>query len=225
MPQCVALRCRALQRRSSPLAHTKRDVWCGFDLLWLFLWLSSGLGRVRRAPMSLNQHHPRPTRVPQHRMLLLKHQGATTSQSIRPQTTTEPADTTAETDDNVLARAAAAGASATLNLDNSETYAFNILCALESQESAGQEILFTAVSYDNPVSLVVTQFGAESFGGAATISLYDSETYDNAWSADTLIGGELALEMTGNTVTGSGVFLAGEERTGPGVPGSFEANC
>ena len=81
------------------------------------------------------------------------------------------------------------------------------------------------MSYDNPVSLDVTQFGAESFGGAATISLYDSETYDNAWSADTLIGGELALEMIGNTVTGSGVFLAGEERTGPGVPGSFEANC
>ena len=137
----------------------------------------------------------------------------------------EPLDTAAETDDNVFARAAAAGASATLNLDNGETYAFNILCALESQESAGQEILFTAVSYDNPVSLVVTQFGAESLGGAATISLYDSETYDNVWSADTLIGGELALEMIGNTVTGSGVFLAGEERTGPGVPGSFEANC
>ena len=61
----------------------------------------------------------------------------------------EPADTTAETDDNVFARAAAGGASATLNLDNGETYAFNILCALESQESAGQEILFTVVSYDN----------------------------------------------------------------------------
>ena len=145
--------------------------------------------------------------------------------SETPETDAEPADTTAETDDNVFARAAAGGASATLTLDNGEVYAFNILCALEPQESAGQEILFTVVSYDNPVSLDVTQFGPQSFGGASTISLYDSETYDTVWAADTLVGGELELAMTGNTVTGSGVFLAGEERTGPGVPGTFEANC
>lgn len=140
---------------------------------------------------------------------------------------TEAADTTttSQSGENAFAAAAAGGASATLALKNGETYTFNILCALESQESAGQEILFTVVSYDDPVNLDVTQFGTDSLRGAAVVSLYDSSTYDNVWEANTLYGGELALELSGDTVTGHGVFLAGEERTGPGVAGEFEAHC
>lgn len=132
---------------------------------------------------------------------------------------------TEDTDDNAFAAAAAGGASATLELENGETYTFNILCALEPQESAGQEISFTVVSYDKPVSLDVTQFGADSFDGTAVLSLYDTSTFDNVWEANTLHGGELELALSGDTVTGQGVFLAGEERTGPGVSGTFEARC
>lgn len=142
-------------------------------------------------------------------------------------TEAESVDTTSttESDANVFAAAAAGGASATLTLENGETYTFNILCALEPQESAGQEILFTVVSYDSPVSLDVTQFGDESLGGTAVVSLYDSATFDSVWDANTLGGGELELALSGDTVTGHGVFLAGEERTGPGVPGALEAHC
>jgi hypothetical protein len=135
------------------------------------------------------------------------------------------ATSTTEAEDNVFAAAAAGGASATLTLENGETYTFNILCALEPQESAGQEILFTVVSYDDPVSLDVSQFGAESLGGASVISLYDSATFDNVWEANTLHGGELELALSGDTVVGHGVFLAGEEQNGPGVAGAFEAHC
>ncbi len=154
---------------------------------------------------------------------------ATTVQSA-PDTTAEesaPVETTPSQDseDNVFAAAAAGGASATLTLENGETFTFNILCALETQESAGQEILFTVVSYDDPVSLDVTQFGADSLDGTAIVSLYDSATFDNVWDANTLHGGELELEMNGNTVTGHGIFLAGEERNGPGVAGELKAHC
>lgn len=149
---------------------------------------------------------------------------------VAPDTTAETPATsettpTEDSEDNVFAAAAAGGASASLTLENGETFTFNILCALEAQESAGQEILFTVVSYDDPVSLDVTQFGADSFGGTAVVSLYDSSTFDSVWDANTLDGGELELEMSGNTVTGLGVFLAGEDRSGPGVAGKFEANC
>lgn len=155
---------------------------------------------------------------------------STTTVEADTQTTVgEPAPTetapSSDSEDNAFAAAAAGGASASLTLENGETYTFNILCALETQESAGQEILFTVVSYDDPVSLDVTQFGADSLGGTAIVSLYDSSTFDNVWDANTLHGGELELAMSGNTVTGRGIFLAGEDRSGPGVAGEFEANC
>jgi hypothetical protein len=135
----------------------------------------------------------------------------TTADESTPEETTPSQDS----EDNVFAAAAAGGASATLTLENGETFTFNILCALETQESAGQDILFTVVSYDDPVSL----------DGTAVVSLYDSTTFDNVWDANTLHGGELRLELSGDTVTGSGIFLAGEERTGSGVAGELEANC
>lgn len=153
----------------------------------------------------------------------------TTVEAVTETTAGEPAPTETapsnDSEDNTFAAAAAGGASATLTLENGETFAFNILCALETQESAGQEILFTVVSYDDPVHLDVTQFGANSLGGAATVSLYDSETFDNVWDSNTLHGSELELELNGNTVTGHGIFLAGEDRTGPGIAGELEANC
>jgi hypothetical protein len=57
------------------------------------------------------------------------------------------------------------------------------------------------------------------------ISLYDSATFDDVWEANTLHGAELELELSGDTVIGSGVFLAGEDLNGPGVAGVFEAHC
>jgi hypothetical protein len=157
-----------------------------------------------------------------------------TNTSARAEVETESVATTSAEDsegdsedaeENVFAAAAAGGASATLILDNGETFMFNILCALERQESAGQEILFSVSSYDEPTSLDVSQFGADSLDGTAVISLYDAETFDNVWDANTLHGGELELVLDGDTVTGHGIFLAGEDRTGSGVAGVFEANC
>jgi hypothetical protein len=118
-------------------------------------------------------------------------------------------------------------ATATVTLDNGEVFTFGILCALEPQEAAGSEILFTVVSYDDPVNLDVTQFGADSFGGAASISLYDSSSYDVVWEANTIYGNQVDLTLDGNTVRGSGVFLSeGDFDNGiEGVPGVLVAEC
>jgi len=114
---------------------------------------------------------------------------------------------------------------ATVTLENGEVFSFGILCGLEPQESAGSEILFTVVSYDDPLNLDVTQFGADSFGGMATITLMDSSTYDTVWEAGGFGGGEVDLTLDGNTVRGSGVFVGGGDPAGPGVRGELVANC
>lgn len=127
------------------------------------------------------------------------------------------------------------GATATVSLENGETFTFDILCNLEPQIAAGLQILFTVVSYDDPVNLDVTQLGddsvdvdeiiADMLAGAASISLYDSTTYDTLWEANTLYGNAVELEIDGNTVTGRGVFLEDGELGSPEVPGELIATC
>ena len=128
---------------------------------------------------------------------------------------------------------------ATVTLDNGESYTFSILCGLEPQEAAGQEILFTAVSYDEPNGFDVTQFGKGSddtaglLDGLGTISIYDSATYDDVWGAGTVTAQlsktEFMLELNGNTITGSGTFFTGEDvenlNLTAGVHGELIANC
>ena len=128
---------------------------------------------------------------------------------------------------------------ATVTLDNGESFTFSILCNLESQEAAGQEILFTAVSYDEPLSFDVTQFGKGSddtaglLDGLGTISIYDAATYDDVWGAGSVTAQlsqtEFMLELDGTTITGSGTFFTGEQvdnlELDAGVPGELVANC
>jgi hypothetical protein len=145
----------------------------------------------------------------------------TSADAATTSTTTEASDAQAD------APAAAGGGvqTATVSLDNGEVFEFGALCWLETQESAGSEILFTVVSYDDPVNLDVTQFGADSFGGAANISLYDSTSYDTLWEASSLYGTEIELVLDGSTVTGSGDFYPQGDIAATAVPGQLVANC
>ena len=143
-------------------------------------------------------------------------------------TTTPTPSTTTEVSDAQNDAPAAAGSgvqTATVSLDNGEVFEFGALCWLETQESAGSEILFTVVSYDDPVNLDVTQFGADSFAGAANISLYDSTSYDTLWEASSLYGTEVELVLEGSTVTGSGDFHPQGDIAATPVPGQLVANC
>ena len=151
-------------------------------------------------------------------------QAAPTTASTDAQDAPETATETTAAPSGESSTAGASG-KATLTLDNGETFDFSILCALESQEAAGQEILFTLVSYDKPYNLDVTQFGENSFGGAANITMYDADTYDTVWDATTLYGSDVTLSLNGNTITGSGVFFENGEPGGVEMRGELEATC
>lgn len=137
----------------------------------------------------------------------------------------ETTTTSAQSEEPAASAAGSGDRSATLTLDNGEVFVFSILCALEPQESAGSEILFTVVSYDEPNNLDVTQFGENSFDGAASIGVYDSTTYDTLWEANTIYGGEVTLSLNRSSVTGSGDFHEAGDITSTAVHGELVANC
>jgi hypothetical protein len=148
---------------------------------------------------------------------------------------TEPSAGTAEdttqddagSDTNEASPSAGGSGSATLELANGETFEFSILCGLESQEVAGSEIVFNAVSYDDP-GLDVTQFGDEgTVTDFASISVYTSD-FETLWDANTIyeaFGGSIELSLEGSTITGSGSFYADADPTTEPVDGQLRADC
>lgn len=119
-----------------------------------------------------------------------------------------------------------ANGTAMLVLANGEEFEFSILCSLEPQMAADQEILFSVTSYDEPYGFDATKFGEDSVvPGMASIDVYDSETYEALWSATSMVGGGVDLELDGSTVTGTATFFEGDEGLGDGVEGELTAVC
>lgn len=119
---------------------------------------------------------------------------------------------------------------ATVTLENGETFSFSIWCVLEHEGTDAENFLFSLGSNlgadDGPILLQVSQFTPDA-GGLATVTLADSSTYETLWEASTRAGDDLVLQVNGNIVTGSGDF----HNKGVGDPG-FEsvrgellANC
>ena len=119
-----------------------------------------------------------------------------------------------------------ANGTATLVLANGEEFEFSILCSLEPQIAADQEILFSVTSYDEPYGFDATKFGEDAAVPAlASVDVYDSETYESVWSASSMMGGGVELELDGSTVTGTATFFEGDEGLGDGVEGELTASC
>lgn len=141
-----------------------------------------------------------------------------------------PEDTAPSDDDDSNDPPATGEGTATLTLDNGESYEFGVLCSLEPQIAAGSEILFTATSYDDP-SLDITQFGDEgTVTELATISVYDASSFESLWGASSTyepLGGGLELTLDGSTISGTGTFFAGDDpiASPEGVGGEVVANC
>ena len=154
---------------------------------------------------------------------------STVVEDVAPDTTA--VDDTAESDDAASEAdapeppEAGDGGGATLTLANGETFEFaNVLCSLEPQTAAGSEILFTAVSYDDP-GLDITQFGDEgTITGVASISVYNGD-YDTLWDASSIYGSAVELTLDGSTIRGTGSFLPGPDLMGEPVEGEVVANC
>jgi hypothetical protein len=98
---------------------------------------------------------------------------------------------------------------------------------LEPQTSAGSEILFTAVSYDDP-GLDVTQFGDEgTVTDLAVITVYDGD-YETLWEAGSFyeaFGGTIDLSLDGSTILGSGSFYPAADPAAEPVQGELRADC
>lgn len=117
--------------------------------------------------------------------------------------------------------------SATLTLDNGESFEFSVLCSLEPQIAAGSEILFTATAM-RPPYFDITQFGDEGpVTGIASVTMTD-EDFNTVWEASTFYeaaGGSLDLSLDGSTISGSGTFFPGGDIAVPPVDGTVVANC
>jgi len=124
---------------------------------------------------------------------------------------------------DALEEAGGAG-TATLTLDNGETFEFSVLCMLEPQMAAGSEILFTAVSYDDP-GLDITQFGDEgNVTGVASVSVYDG-AFNTLWDSGSIYPEPIELSLDGSTITGQGTFYQGGDIAGATTTGQIVANC
>ena len=132
-----------------------------------------------------------------------------------------------ESEPEAAPAAPAGGGSATLVLDNGESFEFSVLCSLEPQISAGSEILFTATSFDDP-SLDITQFGDEGpVVDIASISVYDA-SFETLWEANSLFeafGGGAELTLDGSTINGTGSFFPAGDIEGTAVNGTVIASC
>ena len=120
----------------------------------------------------------------------------------------------------------------TLELENGTVIETSALCMLEPQEAAGSTILFTATGYSE-IGFDVTQFDEDSFGGVATVSVYQTEDFQNFdlfWEADSSFG-ELVVELNGSTISGTGLFFEGDAQgdydpfSQEGIPGTVTVDC
>ncbi len=153
-----------------------------------------------------------------------------------------PSDDTAEAADDTATSGASAASSepaaeppaastgqgsATLALDNGESFEFSVRCVLEPQIAAGSEILFTATALQPPY-FDITQFGDEGpITETATVTMTD-EDFNTVWEATTLyeaFGGSLELSLDGSTINGSGAFFPGGDIALQPVDGTVVANC
>jgi len=106
---------------------------------------------------------------------------------------------------------------ATITFHDGEVLKTNVVCYLEPQISAGQEILYTATSLSNPY-FDLTVFGEDSSFPGANVSwdeTTDFEIYQASWSSRQMPGeSPFTLELQGSTITGSVTLMRGKDEAG-----------
>jgi hypothetical protein len=151
----------------------------------------------------------------------------TTGDSAAEPIATDAGETTSAVDDENESPPATGNGTAVLTLFDGQEFEFEVLCTLEPQMAAGSEILFTAVSNDDP-GLDITQFGDEgTITGVASVTVYDAN-FETLWEASTSyepFGGSLELTLEGSTISGQGDFYPDADPAMDPVPGRVQANC
>lgn len=123
------------------------------------------------------------------------------------------------------------GSVATITFDNGEVLSASVICVLEPQVAAGQEILFTATSTSSPY-FDVTMFGPNSVLAGGKVSWDDTKDfkqYKAQWSSvPAVVGGRFVVSLEGKTITGSGTLVRGKDeadREGEKRQASITVNC
>ncbi len=126
---------------------------------------------------------------------------------------------------------------AVVALDNGERFEFSdVRCVLEPEFiGEGDEIeqLFSAIDFnaDDEFDMDLAQYGdaGADLTDAATINIM-TDSFEFVWSAgsssfDIDGGGDLDLTLSGSSITGSGLFFAGDDLETEPVPGTVAINC
>ena len=105
---------------------------------------------------------------------------------------------------------------ATITFENGEVLETNVLCHLEPQVSAGQEILYTATSLSNPY-FDLTVFGENSSFPGAKLSWHetkDFKVYQVSWSSSHLLGrSTFEPVVEASTISGDVTLVRGQDET------------
>ncbi|MBE9540518.1 MAG: hypothetical protein IMF06_15655 [Proteobacteria bacterium] len=105
---------------------------------------------------------------------------------------------------------------ATLSFENGETLSTSVICVLEPQTAAGQEILYTATSVRSPY-FDVTVFAAGGIVSGAKVSWADTKdfkVYQERWSSvpgTAVSKASFDVALNGRTITGSGMLIRGDD--------------
>ena len=105
---------------------------------------------------------------------------------------------------------------ATLTFENGETLSTSVICVLEPQSVAGQEILYTATSVKSPY-FDVTVFAAGTIVNGAKVSWVETKDFKTKqvdWKSipgTAVSKASFDVALNGRTITGSGILIRGED--------------
>lgn len=136
----------------------------------------------------------------------------------------ESADESADGDgDDGAAESPAPGGSgtATVVLDNGETYTSSVTCILESTESGVDGVMQTFLVVPTRGDVAIS---AEGLGDFEKVSIIDDESKETIYEANTDFGG-LDLSNDGSSLTGTGGFSVADDPTADPIPGEIDIQC
>ncbi len=154
--------------------------------------------------------------------------GEPTQPTDGPVSTQPPAASTEQAESSDPGSAGEAG-TATLTLDNGESFEFNVECVTSPMDAglAGRDLLLSVNSYDGQYLIAAELLGPDQYGSAplSIIQIWDVPGNEVAWGAYSASGGQVDLRLDGTTVTGTAVFGEGGDTVNPSVPGELVAYC
>ena len=122
------------------------------------------------------------------------------------------------------------GGPAIVRLENGDVFEFDATCSLTYEELPGLSIRYGVFADDGTLRLEAVAYPiaedepGEDPGEWYLISVFDSSTYAELWSASTLFG-DLEFRVDGSTVSAEGQFFPDGVPGEDGVDGEFVAEC